>query len=199
MNDARFDARNKMNIEAIRNREQLQQTIDAGNQVQYLFFWGHRPSSDGRITQSCFSQWFESSFEVEGKIYPTAEHFMMAKKAALFKDTEAESRILSEPDPAKAKALGRTIRNFVDEVWLEHRWNIVVEANFHKFTQNPLLKNFILSTSPRILVEASPLDEIWGIGFDARASEAANPAQWKGLNLLGFALMEVRSTLMQSK
>jgi len=47
----------------------------------------------------------------------------------------------------------------------------------------------------RVLVEASPLDRVWGIGLAADDPRAADPAGWRGLNLLGFALMEARDLL----
>lgn len=49
--------------------------------IKYLFFWGHQPNKDGTIGKSCLSQWWESDFEIEGIIYNTAEHYMMAEKA----------------------------------------------------------------------------------------------------------------------
>lgn len=52
-------------------------------------------------------------------------------------------------------------------------------------------------TADRVLVEASPVDAIWGIGLAASDPLAAEPATWQGLNLLGFALMEVRRRLAQ--
>ena len=73
------------------------------NPLKYLFFWGHRPSKDGTITKTCFSQWWESAFEVEGLIYNTAEHWMMAKKAKLFDDEEVFEKILKVKSPAEAK------------------------------------------------------------------------------------------------
>lgn len=179
----------------IRSREQLLSSIAAGHRVKYLFFWGHQASRDGQITSSCFSQWFDAPFDADGHSFATAEHYMMARKAQLFRDDETFRQILAAKDPGKAKALGRSVRGFEEAVWLDHRWSIVVEPNRHKFTQHPALQDFLLGTAPRILVEASPVDSIWGIGLDARAADAKCPARWKGLNLLGFALMEVRSMI----
>jgi ribA/ribD-fused uncharacterized protein len=71
----------------------------------------------------------------------------------------------------------------------------VVEGNLHKFSQDENLKEFLLNTNERILVEASPMDKIWGIGLAADHPNIENPILWKGENLLGFALMEVRDEL----
>ena len=162
---------------------------------KFLFFWGHQPSKDGTVTKTCFSQWWLSSFEVEGVTYKTAEHWMMAKKAELFKDQEILEKIIKCNSPAEAKKLGRKVRNYNETIWLENRFEIVKEGNLHKFSQNPDLKTFLLNTNDRVIVEASPVDPIWGIGMASDHIDALNPEKWKGLNLLGFALMEVRDEL----
>lgn len=165
--------------------------------LKYIFFWGHRKRKDGQINQSCFSQWWEADFEVDGITYQTAEHWMMAGKAKLFDDDEIFQKIIECESPAEAKKLGRKVRNFDNEKWLENRYEIVKKGNFYKFAQNEELKEFLLNTGERILVEASPVDPIWGIGLAQDAKGIENPETWKGLNLLGFALMEVRDELSE--
>ena len=169
------------------------ENIDPSN--KFLFFWGHQPSKDGTIAKTCFSQWWLSSFVVEGIEYKTAEHWMMAEKARLFGDEEILQKILACHSPAEAKKLGRKVKNYQDEIWLENRFEIVKRGNFYKFSQNESLKDFLLTTQKRILVEASPVDNIWGIGMAIDHPNIENPAKWEGLNLLGFALMEVRDEL----
>lgn len=161
----------------------------------FLFFWGHQPSKDAIITKTCFSQWWMSSFNVDGIEYKSAEHFMMAKKAELFDDLEVGNKIINANSPADVKKLGREVKNYNDHTWTENRYEIVKEGNFHKFDQNPDLKKFLLSTEEKTLVEASPVDPIWGIGMASDNVNCNNPEEWKGLNLLGFALMEVRDEL----
>jgi ribA/ribD-fused uncharacterized protein len=68
-------------------------------------------------------------------------------------------------------------------------------ATFHKFTQHPDLKTFLLNTGEKVLVEASPVDAVWGIAMAENNPEVHNPESWKGENLLGYALMEVRNQL----
>ena len=162
---------------------------------KFLFFWGHQPSKDGIITKTCFSQWWESAFVVEGIEYNSAEHWMMAKKALLFDDETIFKKIIEVKSPAEAKKLGREVQNYNDEIWLKKRYQIVKEGNFHKFSQHHDLKEFLLNTKDRILVEASPVDAIWGIGMASDHQDINNPKKWRGLNLLGFALMEVRDEL----
>lgn len=170
--------------------------IEENNQVDYLFFWGHKESSNGNVTKSCFSQWWESSFSVDNILYKTAEHWMMAKKAELFGDVEMRDKILEAQIPADAKKLGRKVRNFDPRIWDENCSRIVVDGNFHKFSQNSKLKDFLLSTGSRVLVEASPLDKIWGVGMAEKDESVSDPRLWKGKNLLGFALMQVRDILI---
>jgi hypothetical protein len=173
------------------------ESIIAAQPVKFIFFWGHRPANDGSISKTCFSQWWESAFTVNNIAYKTAEHWMMAKKAELFNDTEIIAEILSADSPAAAKKLGRKVKNYDEALWLQHRYPIVKQGNFHKFDQHPELKEFLLNTGDRVIVEASPVDPIWGIGMAADAEGIEYPGNWKGLNLLGFVLMEVRDELQK--
>lgn len=178
--------------------EDLLHAIGERHAPKYLLFWGHQPGADGAIGKSCFSQWFEAGFEVDGQHYPTAEHFMMAEKARLFGDAPARSRILAARTPAEAKQLGRGVQGFDDARWEAARFDIVVRANQAKFSQNPALRDYLLATGDRVLVEASPVDRIWGIGLAATDPRALDPRAWCGLNLLGFALMQVRDRLNEA-
>ena len=173
----------------------LKQEVRTGARVKYLHFWGHRPLPDGRVGASCLSQWWPSPFTVDGVRYATAEHWMMAAKARLFLDAEAERLALAAEHPAEAKKAGRLVRGFDDAVWARERFRIVVEGSVHKFAAHPELRGFLLGTGERVLVEASPLDRVWGIGLAATDQGAGDPERWKGPNLLGFALMEARERL----
>jgi ribA/ribD-fused uncharacterized protein len=178
-----------------RTVDELVHLVDSGESPNYLFFWGHAPDHNGRVTKSCFSQWWESPFEIDGCVYPTAEHYMMAAKARLFGDVDAFDRVLKVGHPKQAKDAGRGVTGFDEEIWLKYRFDIVTTANEAKFRQNPGLSDFLLSTGDRILVEASPVDPVWGIGRASSDVHAGSPKDWKGLNLLGFALMEVRERI----
>jgi ribA/ribD-fused uncharacterized protein len=177
---------------------ELRRRCSKGEEFRYLFFWGHQPASDGSITQTCLSQWYAASFKVDDVVYPTAEHWMMASKARLFADNESIQQILEAHDPKTAKALGRQVKNFDDKIWNETCRRLVTEGNVAKFSQNEVLRAFLLSTGDHVLVEASPFDRIWGIGLAAKDDKAKHPATWQGQNLLGFALMDVRATLSRS-
>lgn len=174
----------------------LRQQHDAGIRLKYLFFWGHEPHPNGIITHSCLSQWWEGAFEVDGIVYKTAEHWMMAEKARLFGDKEMRARIIACEKPGEAKALGREVRGFDQAIWGAERFAIVRDGNYYKFSQDEALKAFLINTNQRILAEASPIDAIWGIGMAKYHPSVTDPYRWRGLNLLGFALMEVRDALI---
>jgi len=180
----------------IRSVTALASFLRNGGNAEYLFFWGHR-ATRGRLTKACLSQWYPASFSVNGVRYSTAEHFMMAEKARLFGDFCAAEAIAECSDPRKAKRLGREVRGFDEAKWAASRWEIVVAGNVAKFSQNPAFGEFLCATAGKVLVEASPYDAIWGIGLGAASAGQTDPESWKGLNLLGFALMDVRDQLLQ--
>ncbi|KAL2174699.1 uncharacterized protein P884DRAFT_208233 [Thermothelomyces heterothallicus CBS 202.75] len=164
------------------------------------------------------SQWYPCAFSDDKDpsiTYPTAEHYMMHQKAVLFSDLEVGAEILATLDPREVKALGRKVSNFSDAVWNARREEIVRRGNLLKFTrpvdpedgwwmvqvdgeggeggESVSIRELLLRTGDREIVEASPLDRIWGIGFSAAKAESMRK-RW-GLNLLGKALMAVREEL----
>ena len=173
----------------------LRQTFDPADPPAYLFFWGHTEKPGQGPTRACLSLWYPSPFEVDGRRYATAEHFMMAGKAALFGDQEARRKILEAPDPAAAKKLGRGVRGFDQEMWEANREAIVLAGSVAKFSQDEALGGFLRATGDKVLVEASPRDRIWGIGLGASNPAASDPHRWRGVNLLGFVLMDAREQL----
>ncbi|MCX5213044.1 NADAR family protein [Kitasatospora sp. NBC_00240] len=178
-----------------RSREELTDLVAAGVRPKYLLFWGHRPQPGGGTGPGALSQWWPSPFVVDGVSYPTAEHWMMAGKARMFGDEQIVPRILEARTPAEAKALGRQVAGFDEERWTAERFALVVEGSVAKFGQDGALLSYLLGTSQRVLVEASPVDRIWGVGLAADHEDVTRPARWRGLNLLGFALMAARARL----
>ncbi|EWC48702.1 hypothetical protein DRE_00007 [Drechslerella stenobrocha 248] len=170
-------------------------TIDRSNPV---FFW--KPDQE----HGYLGQWYASPFvsvsEDGSKVeYRNCEQYMMHQKGVLFApDHPITAQILTaELDPENIKKLGRQIPDFDDNKWKKHRYQIVVDANYFKFTQNEDLKTQLLETGNRELVEASPRDKIWGVGFGA-ANAPKRRERW-GLNLLGKALMDVRERIRQEE
>ena len=172
-------------------RQWLQQEFAAGRTRELCLFWGHQPSDDGQLTKSCLD------FYTMADSYLYTEQYMMASKAQLFGDEEIRKEILKCSDPKQIKALGRKVRGFDQKVWDKFKYAIVLLGNWCKFSQNRYLQEFLLSTGDSVLVEASPYDAIWGIRLAASSPEAKDPMKWRGQNLLGFALMEVRDELRQ--
>ena len=176
------------------NIEKIKEIVRKNPATEIIYFWGHTPNSK-IITKSCFSQWYDVYFEVDGVQYHTTEQYMMASKARLFGDEETLREILNAYSPAEHKKLGRKVKGFDAVIWDEKKLDIVVEGNKAKFGQNPDLKEFLLATDNAILVEASPYDKIWGIGLDREGALNGSVEDWDGENLLGCALMEVRDWL----
>lgn len=163
-------------------------------QDTFIFFWGHTANED-KITKACLSQWYIAPFEIDGKRYVCAEQYMMEQKAILFENFDIAKKILETEEPSQHKALGREIVGFTDEKWDMHKSELVFNANLAKFSQNQPLKEFLLLTGCKILVEASPYDCVWGVGLGANDKNITNPSLWRGQNLLGIALMQVREVL----
>ena len=151
-----------------------------------IFFWGGE-----------FSQWAKCSFIIDKVRYNCAEQYMMAEKARLFGDEEAECDIMTTKSPSTQKAIGRKVKNFDPVKWNEICRLVVYRGNLAKFTQNEELYNYILSTGDKEIVEASPVDKIWGIGLHEDDPRCLDRTQWQGTNWLGIACMQVRSDIKQ--
>lgn len=166
----------------------------------FIGFWGHSSNQP----KDCFSNFYKCAFTVhfEGEESPTqftcTEQFMMYSKAIHFKDLETAKEILETPysNPKIYKDLGRKVKGFSEKEWNRVRNYVVYSGCLAKFEQNPSLKNILLNTKEAILVEASPYDRIWGIGLSVKDKDWLSIDKWKGLNLLGFILMEVRKELI---
>jgi len=160
----------------------------------HVFFYGPKPNS---ASSHVFSQWFGAKFvECFGNDiiikYENTEQYMMAYKALLFGDVYHFDKIMETTNPFAIKKIGRSIKNFDPDIWESHKFDIVVQGNRLKFTQNPTLMGRLLQTKNKTIVEASPYDKIWGIGLNAADAVIIPQDQWPGQNLLGKALMTVR-------
>lgn len=176
----------------MRSAADVEKAIAAGEHVEFVFFWGPEGTATGK---ACLSQWFPSPFTENEHTFATAEHYMMWRKAILFDDQRTAAKILAARHPKQAKDLGRQVRNFDQATWEAQRTGIVTDGNTLKFSQHDDMRAFLLGTGDHVPVEASPLDRIWGIGLREDDPRAADPAQWQGLNLLGFALSDVRDVI----
>lgn len=155
---------------------------------KYVFFWKINGPN------GIFSQWFQAPMVINGIQFANCEQYMMYQKALLFEDHKIAEACLATDNPKTIKALGRKIANFDEKIWVANRYKIVLEGNRHKFNQNPQLLKELLKHKGKIIVEASPNDRIWGIGYIA-AFARVNEKKW-GLNLLGKALTQLSNVLV---
>jgi len=176
----------------------LQRRIEAGWSPKYLLFWGHRAKRGDAVGKHVLSQWWLCAFTIDAVQYRSAEHYMMAEKARLFGDDDVLRQILAAPSPGAAQALGRKVKHFDETRWAAACFDIVVRGNVAKFGEDDALREYLLATGNQVLVEASPVDRIWGIGLAVDDPRALEPAQWRGTNLLGFALMQARAALARA-
>ncbi|KAG8946561.1 hypothetical protein FRC04_011619 [Tulasnella sp. 424] len=175
---------------------------DGSRFEDYAFFW--------KVSQpyGWASQWYWEPFDgparLEGgpplrpdespiKSFVSCEHFMMYHKAVLFGDMEVADQILEATRPIEVKDLGRQVSNFNEDIWVTQRYDIVLAGNKAKFSAIADIRQELLATGDKILVEASPFDKIYGIGFTWKEA-LENKHKW-GLNVLGKVLMEVRQWL----
>ena len=120
---------------------------------------------------------------------------MMQRKALLFDDEAIAAKILRSVDPKRHRALGRELKGFDKGIWHSHCLQFSFDANYAKFFQNAPLKKILLDSGDALLAEVSPYDRTWGIGFSSLHASALNPQQWRGKNLAGESLMQVRAAL----
>lgn len=168
--------------------------------AESIFFWKPEEKPHGYMSQWHPSRFIKTTTDFSGATasitYENAEQYMMHHKGRLFApDSAVTASILDggNLEPKKIKALGQKVPNFDDKIWNAEKYQIVVDGNYLKFTQDEELKAQLLETGDKELVEASPYDRIWGIGF--RATEAPEQRQNWGSNLLGKAIMEVRDRI----
>ena len=154
----------------------------------YVFFWG-----------SEFSNWSPSIFWYAGQRFHNSEQAFMWEKASFFGDDKMRDEIQKETNPKYVKALGRKVKGYDDTAWTIHSFGFMFSVNFAKYKQSEILKELLLSTGDRTLVEASPYDRIWGIGIGKDDDDCLDENKWKGMNLLGKALMQVRKQLKEEE
>lgn len=143
------------------------------------------------------SNWYLSEFTIDDITFSSMEQYMMYEKAILFHDQETAEKILQTDNVAEIKALGRTVQNFDDTVWGQSREEIVYKGVFEKFRQNPELRKRLERTGEEVIAECAVKDRIWGIGLSMKDEDRFCVERWKGQNLLGKILMDVRKDIKQ--
>jgi ribA/ribD-fused uncharacterized protein len=146
-----------------------------------------------------FSQWHPSDYSKDDVKLCCAEQGMMYDKARLFNAPETAQKILdcTPNEQAKMKSLGRKgIPLFDEKVWKKHRKQIVKDNSLEKYRQNANMRKALFDSKGTLLVEASPYDAIWGIGYNKKDALVVPKSKW-GENLLGKILTEVREELLK--
>lgn len=141
------------------------------------------------------SNWYMSDFVADDIKFTSMEQYMMYKKAQLFNDKEIMQEILSTDNVGKIKMLGRSVKNYDEIMWNGVRQIVVYEGLYAKFSQNESLREKLLATENYILAECAVSDCIWGIGLAMNDEKRLSTEEWRGQNLLGFAIMQVREKL----
>lgn len=154
----------------------------------HIYFWG-----------TYLSNWFKCSFKDEQYSYGSSEAYLMIQKALLFGDRESATKITKTRDPKKQKSLGRLVKGFNEEIWNQHKFDIMVKGLILKFEQNENLKKQLISTGEKVLVEGSPYDSVWGVALHYSDILILDEKNWRGENLLGKALMRVREDFKKQK
>ena len=160
-----------------------------GRTVPAVYF--HKPEE----AYGFLSNWYMSDFEVDGMKFNSNEQYMMYRKAALLGDMETAEAIMNAGTPAEHQKLGQSARGFNDTLWNGMRQMVVSRGLYAKFSQNEELKKQLLATGDAYLVECVAIDVNWSCGLHTDDEKRKNIARWRGKNLLGFALMEVRDQL----
>lgn len=153
----------------------------------------HNPNEENGY----LSNWYLSRFTADGIEFSSMEQYMMYNKAIVFNDTNVANQILKTTDVAVIKQFGRTVANYDDNYWNGIRQIVVYDGLIQKFSQNSELKRMLADTGNSILAECAVRDRIWGIGLSMEDADRFDRTKWKGQNLLGYALMQVRNKIIK--
>ncbi|MGI6607759.1 MAG: NADAR family protein [Erysipelotrichaceae bacterium] len=141
------------------------------------------------------SVWYPCSFFLDGYKFWCVEQYLQYRKAVMFNDIYRADKLLNAKENKDITQYSKGVVNYVDKVWNARRHINLYKANYAKFSQNPELKNLLLSTENIVLAKCGKTDKVWGTGLNSGDTRVYNLSKWEGLNLHGFALMEVRDTL----
>ena len=146
----------------------------------------------------CFCNWYPAEFDYAGRHYLHSEQFMMYQKVMMFGQTALGDEIMHTADPEQCKILGREFFDGFDAaLWKKTRFVVVKRGIRAKCSQNPQMLETLLATGNAILAECSPRDKDWGILLSTSDPEVQDITKWRGENLLGQVLMEVREELRE--
>lgn len=134
-----------------------------------------------------FSNFWWAAIELDGREWPTSEHYFQAAKFFRTDPAWAET-IRQARTPMSAAQCGRSRAHPLDPRWHSMRDDVMRRALYAKFTQHAELQALLLSTRGRFLVEHTRNDSYWGDGSNGRK-------RGRGANRLGKLLVELRGVL----
>lgn len=200
------------------SKEWLKEEIKKGKEFSYFGFWGQKSEL---INEKAMSNFYKKEFKAplaHGKnkgdmvSFTCSEQYFMYLKALIFNDMLVAKKILvNGMDGNYYKSLGRKVgdlennpkaKPYDDSTWDSVRDKAMYKALYFKF-KDPQLKQWLLDTGDSIIVEASPMDKIWGVGLGKtnrqgiydKSEKWKDVYSWRGDNKLGFLLMEIRDNL----
>ena len=141
------------------------------------------------------SNWYLTSFIIDGTLFSSVEQYTMYQKAVCFHDTTIASQIMNTSDVSIIKSLGRLVSCYDDSIWSNIREKVVYDGLMAKFLQNSNLKKQLLDTGDSILAECAVKDLICGIGLSMKDPNRFDISKWQGKNLLGYTLMKIREAI----
>lgn len=145
--------------------------------------------------QNCpLSNFYEAPFYADGFKYRHVEQFLFCKKAEFARDDASKQKILTANTPAECKKIGKHIK-VVQKDWYPEEILVMKKGLREKFMQNAALKEFLIATGEKTLLEASPKDKFWGIGMGLKGVATSDRVVWSGKNRLGEMLMDLRNQL----
>ena len=74
---------------------------------------------------------------------------------------------------------------------------LFTKESLRSFDQNPELRKRLERTGEEVIAECAVKDKIWGIGLSMKDEDRFCVERWKGQNLLGKILMDVRKDIKQ--
>ena len=129
------------------------------------------------------SSFSRHGFFLDGKEWPSVEHYYQAKK---FMDEEYQEAIRNTDHPKKARKLGRSRRQKIRSDWKKIRQAVMTRALYTKVQAHPEIGRMLLETGNRHITETTLFSYYWGIGRDGR-----------GKNTYGKVLMGIRQKLRE--
>ena len=142
------------------------------------------------------SNWYPSDIAVDGKRFSSTEQYIMYKKCMILGDEAAAKQVMATDDPEQQQAIGRSARNYHNTVWDGICQVVAMRGLLAKFSQHDDLRRKLLETGDAYLVECARSDHRWACGIGLYDDDRRDIDRWKGKNILGFALMEVRQALI---